>query len=117
MSQTNSENRSKTSTLLPQSGPEILLGVAIITSLLAAACLIVSDLREKSALPEVDAYKVQKNSEHNLTIMCIDGYRYLMYDASVRYAVQMWENGPNGPRPSQCPRKNKGNEADARPGE
>ena len=103
MSQTNSENRSKTSTLLPQSGPEILLGVAIIISLLVAACLIVSDYREKSALPEVDAYKVQKNSEHHLTIMCIDGYRYLMNDAAVRYAVQMWENGPEGPRPSQSP--------------
>lgn len=117
MSQTNSENRSKTSTLLPQSGPEILLGVAIIISLLVAACLIVSDYREKSALPEVDAYKVQKNSEHHLTIMCIDGYRYLMNDAAVRYAVQMWENGPEGPRPSQCPREIQGNAADAKPGE
>ena len=108
MSQTNSENRSKTSTLLPQSGPEILLGVAIIIPLLAAAYLIVSDYREKSALPEIDAYKEQKNSEHNLTIMCIDGYRYLMNDAAVRYAVQMWENGPEGPRLSQCPREIQG---------
>ena len=117
MSQTNSENRSKTSTLLPQSGPEILLGVAIIISLLAAACLIVSDYREKSALPEVDAYKVQKNSEHNLTIMCIDGYRYLTNDAAMQYAVQMWENGPEGPSPSQCPREIQGNATDAKPGE
>ena len=117
MSQTNSENRSKTSTLLPQSGPEILLGVAIIISLLAAAYLIVSDYREKSALPEIDAYKEQKNSEHNLTIMCIDGYRYLTNDATMQYAVQMWENGPEGPRPSQCPREIQGNAADAKPGE
>ena len=117
MSQTNSENRSKTSTLLPQSGPEILLAVAIIISLLAAAYLIVSDYREKSALPEIDAYKEQKNSEHNLTIMCIDGYRYLMNDAAVRYAVQMWENGPEGPRLSQCPRKKQGDAVDAKPGE
>ena len=99
MSQTNSENRSKTSTLLPQSGPEILLGVAIIISLLAAAYLIVSDYREKSALPEIDAYKEQKNSEHNLTIMCIDGYRYLTNDAAM-HAVRSTDVGkrPRGPK-------------------
>ena len=117
MSQTNSENRSKTSTLLPQSGPEILLGVAIIIPLLAAAYLIVSDYREKSALPEIDAYKEQKNSEHNLTIMCIDGYRYLTNDAAMQYAVQMWENGPEGTRHYQCTREIKWKEADANPGE
>ena len=111
------ENRFRLSTLLPQSGPEILLCVALIISLLTAAYLIVSDYREKSALSEVEAYKVQKNSEHNLTIMCIDGYRYLTNDVAIQYAVQMWENGPEGPRPSQCPREIQGNAADAKPGE
>ena len=109
------ENRFRLSMLLPKSGPEILLCVATI-SLLTAACLIVSDVREESTLSEVDAYKVQKNSEHDLTIMCIDGYRYLMYDASVRYAVQMWENTPEGPRLSQCPRENR-DAANAKTGE
>lgn len=79
--------------------------------------LMVADYMEDSALPEVDAYKVQKNSEHHLTIMCIDGYRYLMNDAAVRYAVQIWENGPEGPRLSQCPRKKQGDAVDAKPGE
>ncbi|HIW00139.1 MAG TPA: hypothetical protein H9894_02995 [Candidatus Desulfovibrio intestinipullorum] len=44
------------------------------------------------------------NSDLRLSTICGKGYRSLVYDSAPRYAVQVWENGPDGPRLSQCPR-------------
>lgn len=100
-----SEKGVKSSTLFSKFGIEHLLALALFATLLAIVCLVVSDYREKKALLELEAYKEQWNSEYRITIMCIGGYRYLTGDEASGYAVQVWENGPDGPRPSQCPRQ------------
>lgn len=66
----------------------------------AISCLF-DDTRD---LPHMEAYKEEYNSDLRLSTICVKGYRYLVYDYAPRYAVQVWENGPDGPRLSQCPR-------------
>ena len=66
-----------------------------------AFSLLIDDTRD---LPHMEAYKEEYNSDLRLSTICVKGYRYLVYDSAPRYAVQVWENGPDGPRLSQCPR-------------
>ena len=77
-------------------GGLLLLGLALI------ACLFLMD--DTRNLPHVEAYKEKYNREHSVTILCVNGYRILVQEAGFSYAVQLWENGPDGPRLSQCPR-------------
>ena len=63
-----------------------------------------TDETEDEALP-AEVYRERKNRDYLISILCIDGYRYIVRGKSFRDAVQVWENGPDGPRLSQCPRK------------
>ncbi len=87
-----------------------LVGGLLLLGLALMACLFLMD--DTRDLPHVEAYKEKHNSEEQVTILYVNGYRILVQEAAVSYAVQLWENGPDGPRLSQCPRTPKKPDAD-----
>ena len=67
-------------------------------------------MEEQTPVPGNSAGKSARLSD-----LCLVGgllLLILVQEAAVSYAVQLWENGPDGPRLSQCPRTPKKPDAD-----
>lgn len=77
--------------------PVKLLCLATLLALLA--CAVGCERRE---LLQMDNYSVIQ-SGGSLNSYCLEGYRYLVYSKERAGGLtQMWEDGPEGPRPMRC---------------
>ncbi len=75
-----------------------------------------TDETSDEALP-AEVYRERKNSDYRISILCIEGYRYIVRGNRFMDAIQVWENGPDGPRLAQCPRKSDAAAAEDAPAE
>lgn len=54
--------------------------------------------------PSVSARYVFADPHRGIRCLCVNGYMYMLYErARAGGLTQMWEDGPNGPRPMHCP--------------
>ena len=70
--------------------------------------ITILSLAAMMALAGCDESDVPRSSHQigalsHVDMLCIEGYKFAVFSAAQKGGiVQVWENGPNGPRPMEC---------------
>ncbi len=75
--------------------------VSLAAMLALSVCL--TGCKDFEAKASQDVSLISHSETKPLREYCVNGYRYLVHkDYGTGGLTQMWEDGPNGPRPMRC---------------